>query len=403
MNTKSNRIAVEIDCEFYVGKEKFSGTTINCSLTGCRLRVKESIYNFVTNGSTLDVVLHITKEIKVHFIAFVINLSKNEIGLYIAAIDDIDWKLYCLFLNREELNHKNLRLHPILSAKNLKVLFLGPGGGKILAQLRMCKHLEEILQVKLVDFFDHFVGVSSGGVLCALILKYRSLDVIEELIKSFQIAPEWNWFSLQSLFSKEKLFHKLETEFANPIFFDSDHRLQLQYRNYRNSILHTYTTDSPTNSDFKEILKRSISIPAFFGHTDNYVDGAVGGYLNPAELYFRKMRLVYGISKYDFSLYLDAGFDPILQKTSIFENVLSQLFWVLKLSQRDSLLLSVDRVKYEFPNTNFHSYFFTYSKEYNLLNSEDILKSTGEIDAKKFQFQSFISDIISKRLYSKNI
>ncbi len=401
MNSKSNRIIVELNCEFFVGKEKFSATTINCSLTGCRLQVKESVYSFLTNGSTLDVVLHLTNEVKIHFVAFVINITKNEIGLYIAAIDDLDWKLYSSFLRREELQNKHLLVYPKLPSKNLKVLFLGPGGGKILAQLRMCKHLEEVLQVRLADFFDHFVGVSSGGILGAMILKYRSLDLIEEILKGFQITPTINWLSWNGLFSKKTVFQKIEREFHS-FSFDSHQLLHLQYRNYRNSIMHTYNCNGSANFDLVEILKRSISIPAIFGHTNNFVDGAVGGFLNPAELFFRKMRMVYGISKYDFTLYLDAGFDPIHQE-NLFETVLSQLLWVLKLGQRDSLLLSVDRVKHEFPDTNFHSYFFTYSKEYNLLNSEDILKSTSEIDLKKIHFQSFLSDIIPKHLYSKNV
>jgi hypothetical protein len=393
MRSNFLRKDVSFQCNLYLNHLNFSAHVINISEIGCRIKVDEVTFPLMHIGATIDVKILLNSESSISFTGFIINKFKFEIGITIATIDQAEnFKLNSTLVGDIASLVPNDPFQGFSNRKR-KVLILGPGGGKILAQIQMCKYLEETLGESIYYYFDHFVGVSSGGLICALILKYKSLEIVEKKIKDINFSPKLNFLPLNGIFSKNDLFDKIRDEFDNFQFIEKNKTLHLQSRNFQTSILHTLNTSDNSQNTLYKFLQKSLSIPTLFGTTDNFADGAVGGFLNPTEIFLRFMRLTQSDIMYQLCLYLDAGFDPNTNSGLGVQNLLNQLFWVLKIGQRDSLFLSVDRVLSEFPEVNFQSFFFSYAQEYSILNTNDILNSSKEIERKREFFQSWLRDV----------
>lgn len=393
MRSIFERKNVSINCELFSNRKKIHGILMNLSEVGCRIQIHLADQKYLQIGSIAEVSAKISDTSDLNFIAFIINKSSDYVGFTFCSIDEFEYVKLTSFLNQKSLPTE-LGMKVVPSDKKGRVLFLGPGGGKILGQIRMCKYLEEVLGVRLYDYFDHFVGVSSGGLVCALILKYKSLDLVEKKVLEFNFFPKLNFLLFQGLVSKKILFQNLRKEFNHFEFENDSKSLHLQARNYKTGIMHTLNLSDNRGNVLVDFIQKSVSIPTIFGITNGFVDGAVGGFLNPTELFLRNMRMKFNKTYFEFCLYLDAGFDPVVNSDFFSENTLNQLFWVLKVSQRDNLFLSIDRILSEFPNSNFFSYFFSYTNELNLLKVEDLFKSVFEIETKKKFFQDWLKDII---------
>jgi hypothetical protein len=91
-------------------------------------------------------------------------------------------------------------------------------------------------------------------------------------------------------------------------------------------------------------------------------------------------------------LYLDSGFDPKINDKNK-TDILSQLLWTLRMNQRDSILVSIDRILSEFEEIILNSYLFTYSKNFDLFNSNDMKLAVLDMEAKKDEFISWLNKI----------
>lgn len=63
------------------------------------------------------------------------------------------------------------------------------------------------------------------------------------------------------------------------------------------------------------------------------------------------------------------------------------------MNQRDSILVSIDRILSEFEEIILNSYLFTYSKNFDLFNSNDMKLAVLDMEAKKDEFISWLNKI----------
>jgi hypothetical protein len=365
---------------------KFYGKVLSISDGGLGISLELS-FNMI--GSIIDVKVYSESQEILSIIGSVINQNGILLGVTILCLDTMTKDNLDKIMARD--SDDKLYFNNIRWKNKDKILVLGAGGGKILAQLKMLQNLEEFIGESILDYFNIFAGVSSGGLILALVLKYKNLKKIEELLKSLNKFRSWNFLPIYSLLNKNYLERFINQEFRD-FLIESNHILYLQYRDYKTGNYESLLFQN-NNFNLSKFLIRSISIPILFGLSNNYSDGAVGFFINPTELLLRFLRMKGDVNEESISiLYLDSGFDP--KVSDAYKNdIFNQMLWTLRMNQRDSILLSVDRIFNEFEKINFYSYFFTYSKVFDLLNPKDMDKAVLDIELKKHEFISWLKKI----------
>ncbi|WCL49049.1 PilZ domain-containing protein [Leptospira sp. GIMC2001] len=383
MRKDNSRIKVNYKCKIIAQKKHISGEVVSLSDGGIRIKLDK----FKSmNGLILDIIVHSEFGMVLTLIGSVINQLDNEIGVSILGLD----KSSKMNLDKI-LNQKipiSLDRDVIVEQDQCRILVVGAGGGKILAQLKMLTQLEDHLGKKLLDCFNVLVGVSSGGLILSLLLKYRELKIVSNILEKLKTPILFNLIPFYSILNMTFLKKFIHQEF-DCILPNSEHILCLQYRDYKTGNYESLLYQK-NNFNLVDALHKSISVPVIFGLTKNYADGAVGFFVNPTEILLRLLRMRSQLlEKQSSALYLDAGFDPKFTE-SYQGDILSQLFWTLKMTQRDSILISVDRILNEFIELNMNSYFFTYSKNYDLFFANDIIKAEAEISSKQKEFSEWL-------------
>lgn len=386
MRKDTKRVVVKFKCNLFLRKRNIDGQVVSISDGGLRIFTE---YSANVVGSILDVIVYDDSIKIITLVGCVINQDSNYLGITIICIDDKSR----IILNQLLSNtySKNVYDYQIRMNQKSRILVLGAGGGKILAQIKMLHNLEQHLGVKLLDYFNVLVGVSSGGLILALLLKYRDITKVNDLIEENLDFKSWNLFPFFSFLNTIKIEKFIVNEFQK-FKIGSDHILYLQYLDYLSG---NYESLLYQNSDVNliEPLLKSISVPVIFGLFNNYSDGAVGFFINPTELCLRILRMRVQLeSNKLFILYLDSGFDPKINDKNKLD-ILSQLLWTLRMNQRDSILVSIDRILNEFEEINLNSYLFTYSKNFDLFNSNDMKLAVLDIESKKDEFISWLHKI----------
>lgn len=299
MRKDTKRVVVNFKCNLFLKKRNIDGKVVSISDGGLRIIAEQSA-NVV--GSILDVIVYDGSIKILTLVGCVINQDSNNLGISIICLDDNSR----IFLNQILSNRysKNEYEYQIRFNQKSRILVLGAGGGKILAQLKMLFHLEEHLGVKLLDYYNVLVGVSSGGLILALLLKYRDLVKVKEVIEENLNFKSWNLIPFFSILNTIKLEKFIEDEFQN-FNSSSDHILYIQYRDYFSGNYESLLYQNKNVNLFIPLLK-SISVPVIFGLYNNYSDGAVGFFINPTELFLRILRIRVQLKCNEISiLYLD--------------------------------------------------------------------------------------------------
>lgn len=147
MRKDTKRVVVNFKCNLFLKKRNIDGKVVSISDGGLRIIAEQSA-NVV--GSILDVIVYDGSIKILTLVGCVINQDSNNLGISIICLDDNSR----IFLNQILSNRysKNEYEYQIRFNQKSRILVLGAGGGKILAQLKMLFHLEEHLGVKLLDY-----------------------------------------------------------------------------------------------------------------------------------------------------------------------------------------------------------------------------------------------------------
>ncbi len=273
------------------------------------------------------------------------------------------------------------------------ILVLGAGGGKLLAQLKMIDFLEQELGASILDSFDAFAGVSSGALILLSAAAGYETSRIRALLDGSLKRVGWPAFlPFHNLMNKDSMHSMIDSEFASLRFRDLRKPAFACSRNYESSIYKYYSSWEEGDFALAEVIKRAIAIPVLMGTHEGEMDAAVGLFVNPAELLLRFLRHRELLNGPVNLVYIDSGFDPLRQaKPGTFrhQNVLSQLLWSVAVMQRDLNLLANDRIVSEFPRVHYHSYFFTYSRVYDLARNEDFFLAEKEVAANDGPFRAW--------------
>lgn len=307
-------------------------------------------------GSIVDIVV----STNIFFTGLIINKNQFSYGVSILSVSKNVLANISNICNGNNVIHEN---RSYFSEQTKNILVIGAGAGKILAQLEILQIIESEKKQSLYSLFDSFVGVSSGGILSALIAMEYSLDDIHEMLEKNNHS--WSTFHLNyfnSLLNNDYLKKRITNIFQDRTFLSLKRELMVVSRGFSNGIYIYSTNYSDPNIKIKHALLESISIPILFGVEKDMVDGAVGMFINPSEVILRHYRsLGQNMSKVKI-FYLDAGFDPIQRYKNEKKNIVNQLFWLLEITFKDLIITSLEKIDYHFPEVEFHPYIFSYYK-----------------------------------------
>lgn len=361
------------------------GVLVELSERGCRIETEP-----VVPGSTIDVAVE-AGGMSVSFTGTAVNQSKGSVGTAILAAS---WRAQQTI---KALVHGNVPAAiPAACPSPRRILALGAGGGKILAQLKMIELLEQTLGKSCVNHFDMFAGSSSGALVLGLLAAGKSTSMAREMILSGSTTLGFaNPLFSGNLLDKNALHRAVDHTFGELKLGDLQVPFFTVSRNFSSAGHTCYASWTEPEWKFTGVLKRATAIPVLLGSHDNEMDGGAGLFVNPLELLLRQLRSQRSLTDGCEVLYLDAGLDPSGEGegSGLFKgNVLSQLLWLIGTMLRDLNLAATDRITSEFPRVIYRPYFFTFSKAYDISRKSDLMDAEKEVALRAGDFAAWVRD-----------
>ncbi|MDX1957068.1 MAG: patatin-like phospholipase family protein [Leptospiraceae bacterium] len=388
MRYDSSRVSYKKEVILFYGSKIFSVAILELSQYGCR--IKTSQYNFKL-GSVVDIKLNNT----LFYTGIIINKKQDTYGISMLAISKNNFQKINQLISSSNSFKENFSFTPTNNNLYKKILVLGAGSGKIFSQLELLKIFEKHTGKSIFDSFDGFAGVSSGGILATLIaMKYSLEEIREFLIKHFNSWKGFHLNILNSLFSADSINQEIKRVFCGKQFNCLEKDLLILSRSFSSGVYMYSTNILDSDQLLENAISESFAVPIIFGINKDMADGAVGLFINPSEIILRYYRCMNTEMDKLQLVYLDAGFDPIHRYKMEKQDIFRQMQWVLEITFRDLIISSFERIDYHFPNINFLSYIFTFSKSYDLLKKEDAFDAEKEILLKENEIKELIKDFL---------